>query len=1466
MSIFACKNTLIFKRVLKRVAKIFAWTFGSIIGVLILLYALIQIPAIQKRLTDAVAGKVSSLIGLQVTVDRVFPIPWNGVALKDVVVCNSENDTILQSDGILAILDKLQLDSSYVALKKVGLLKSKINIEKNASGELNIASLLEILQSSDTTSKFRFEIGEITIRDANFSYRNLADEQSVGFGINFSNIGLSNLFVQAHSFSMYDGLYQLAVDKLSCNEQSGFELQYFHTQLSVCDSLIQCNDVAIYTPDTKLSAKSYSMRFDDFSDFSDFCEKVRLSANLNRTTVSLHDISYFAPSMQNLPYSFSVEGLVDGTVSDFSISDFHVGYGRSTQFVGTIEAKGLPNIDETNFVVDAKRFETNQFDITHTQIAPFDSEHYVSLPALLQNLTYYKYIGTIQGVWSDLKANGKLMTNAGAISTDAHLTTQGKTNLCVGSVAFEDFDLSNFESENPIFGKTTGKFDVDASFNSDSLIQANVVCGISKLECKDYAYSGLVVNGKLSAHKFFGKIAIDDPNLKMRFSGLVDNSKTIPEYRFLSRISNANLDKLNLFHDSLANVALTLSVDFSGAELDDMSGDVSIRDFRYSNAKGQLETKNVGLNVAHEDNRRTINLYSAFVNASIDGNGKYKDLAYSVLTLLKSHLDFMPSVTEKYSPSGDFTANVEVMQIDTILSLLQSDLRIAQKTKILARYEGEDSVCEMNIRSPRISYGGVQLHKVQLDCAVKNESIFVDAVANLDSLEKSKSKDLLSLQADVKKGDFSMNLQWNNHTAINTNGTVSVSGSMISKGEGNLPIFNMELNPTNIQVEDSVWNIAKSGVVVDDSKISITNFCLSKAAKKISVDGVISSSSEDVVVVNVENYDLSELNPIINNPRIRLAGPLHGRVMMKNLYATPLVFADVKSTAISFNDNLLGEMHVRSFWENREKALLMKASIQKEQNSIFAVEGKYIPNTDSVHFDIGLTDLNLAIFAEILQGTVDNISGIANGDVDVDGKLSNLSYSGEMNLANGSFLVNYTNVPYSFSGKLNARKTRFFFSDFSISDASKNTGIIAGFLDLKEISNPHYLFDIQTPKLLVMNTTAKNNEYFYGTVYYNGAAKIEGDLNETDISCQGKTLENSVCSIPVSYSELSGAYDFLFFSSDSLSTQTYEKTTSSSGLTMNLTLDVTPDAQAQIIFDPKVGDVIKARGAGNLQVKMDDGGDMRMYGKYQIENGDYLFTLKNLINKKLILQKGGTIVWNGDPLNAQVDLSANYETKASPQPLFDSTMNVSKRIPVTCQAHLRNNLLSPDISYDILVPSSATQVSEVLSTLSEDEKTLQFFSLLLQSSFMSVNSESGVGSSVSFEVLSNQFNNLLSQIDPNMDVNMNYRMGTDNVTNSEFEFGISRQFWNDRILVNVNGYTDFGGTNSTETVAQGQTNDFSGNVSVEMKLNKKGTIKVKGFSRSNDDELSEKQENTNGVGFFFTKDFNTIRDLFRKEE
>ncbi len=1448
---------------IKRIAKIFGVVIASVVALILLAFAVLQIPAVQAKLIHIAEQKISDITGLNVKVGKVSPIFWNGVALYDLCILGEQNDTIIASAYLAASVKKIDIDSSSFALSKIVLSQPKVCLAYDSTGVFNLDPLLQSFSSDDTTSNLKLSIDDIVIRKGFFSFEDMTESISSEKGIDFSHLQVENITASISNLLVENGSYSAAIQKLSAREKSGFELSYLYGDVFVTDTIIDCSNVAISATDSKVYAKHFAMSYDDFSDFSDFCNKVVITANVNHSTVNLHDVSYFASSVEQLPYRFTVFGDFVGTIADFVASNVHIGYGKSTQFVGDVTIKGLPDLDKMNFDVLAKNISTNSYDISHTQLPFQDNEEYVQLPDILKTFSFYKFNGKASGNLNNVSLTGTLLSDAGKVDVDARVLQDDYVS-CEGSLSLDRLNCSYFLDGSDLVKDISGSFDVYAKFKGDSFLEGTVKGIVDTLICNDYAYSSIDVNAKLSSERIGGKFSIEDPNLKMNFAGGVDFSVETPEIKFISTIEKAHLDKLHLFSDAMSSVSFSTQVDLYGVDLDDLNGIASIRNLEYSNAKGTIATKNIALNFSNEKQKRNIALRSAFADAEINGEGSYGDLYNNIVSLLAENISSLPITVNKSNQNSEFTFSATIKNIDTVFSLLLPDLRIKNGTTCSAVFSKEKNTASVDLHFPRCSYGSVVMYNgdIALDC--DETGILVNSKCTLDS--DSKSGNTLTADCSIVKDSLAMHTSWNLESALKTYGECAIRGAMQTKSVGQLPKFILQILPSQFYIADSLWNIAQSHVVVDTTSISISGFCLSKDAKKIHIDGVVSENTNDYVVVNVENYDLSELNSLIGNESVRLAGQIQGRVRMKNLYATPLIFADINSGLVSFNDNELGSLLFRSFWENRQKALLLKALIMREKENLVAVEGKYVPSSDSLRCTVACNDLNLKVFSEVLQGTVDNLAGVINGNINVDGTLASPIYSGELEATEGSFTVSYTNVPYLFSGKLRAQKTRFLFSDFNIADTHRNTGEIRGFVDIKEIANPHYRIDISSPKILVMNTTAKDNDYFYGTIYYNGTAKIEGDLNETDISANGKSLENTVCSIPVSYSELSGAYDFLSFSADT-ATQVLEKPTTASGMTMNMTLAITPDALAQIVFDPKVGDVIKARGNGDLQVKMEKDGDLRVYGKYQIEEGEYLFTLKNLINKKLVLQKGGTIAWNGDPLNAQVNLTAHYETKASPQPLFDSTVSFSKRIPVTCKAMLQNNLMSPDISYDIAVPSSATQVSEVLSTLSEDEKTLQFLSLMLQGSFMAVNS-STVGGSLSFEVLSNQINNLLSQIDPNLDVNVNYRLGTDNTTNNEFEFGISRQFWNDRILVNVNGYTDFGGgtTGADAASATAQSSDFSGNVSVEMKVNKKGTLKVKGFSRSNDDELSEKQENTNGLGFSFTKDFNTLREFFRKEK
>ena len=72
----------------------------------------------------------------------------------------------------------------------------------------------------------------------------------------------------------------------------------------------------------------------------------------------------------------------------------------------------------------------------------------------------------------------------------------------------------------------------------------------------------------------------------------------------------------------------------------------------------------------------------------------------------------------------------------------------------------------------------------------------------------------------------------------------------------------------------------------------------------------------------------------------------------------------------------------------------------------------------------------------------------------------------------------------------------------------------------------------------------------------------------------------------------------------------------------NLNVEVTEEAVVQMIFDPKVGDIIETSGRGNLRMMLDQNQGFRMFGDVELLKGDYLFTLQNVINKRFEIEPG----------------------------------------------------------------------------------------------------------------------------------------------------------------------------------------------------------------------------------------------------
>ncbi|NBS19328.1 MAG: hypothetical protein EBS74_06015 [Flavobacteriia bacterium] len=316
---------------------------------------------------------------------------------------------------------------------------------------------------------------------------------------------------------------------------------------------------------------------------------------------------------------------------------------------------------------------------------------------------------------------------------------------------------------------------------------------------------------------------------------------------------------------------------------------------------------------------------------------------------------------------------------------------------------------------------------------------------------------------------------------------------------------------------------------------------------------------------------------------------------------------------------------------------------------------------------------------------------------------------------------------------------------------------------------------------------------------------------------------------------------------------------------MNFELDVNTKAEIGVVIDKESGSYLSGRGAGNLLMEIDTNGKFNMWGDFITYEGVYNFKNLGVIDKKFNLKQGGTIVWEGDPLGAQMDLEAVYEVPggANPALLLDNP-NFNRKIPTEVLIRLQGNLLKPDDPvFEIDFPNTNTVVtSEINYRLSDPQiSQLQAISLLSQGIFISEVSVSvqGITNNL-YEKASDLFSNLLGNGDGKLQVGLNYLQGDrSNLVdvNSEDRLGLtlSTQI-TDKILLNGKIGVPVGGIEETLIV---------GNLQIDFILNDEGSLKAKVFNKENEFRyLGDELGYTQGVGLSYQVDFESFRDLLTK--
>jgi translocation and assembly module TamB len=388
-------------------------------------------------------------------------------------------------------------------------------------------------------------------------------------------------------------------------------------------------------------------------------------------------------------------------------------------------------------------------------------------------------------------------------------------------------------------------------------------------------------------------------------------------------------------------------------------------------------------------------------------------------------------------------------------------------------------------------------------------------------------------------------------------------------------------------------------------------------------------------------------------------------------------------------------------------------------------------------------------------------------------------------------------------------------------------GTLYGQVDLDDFS-PTTIIDLT---LDLDNLQFMNNPYdpdipFYASLYGTGQARITG-TNFSPFLRTSQTVNissNSRISIPLE-EETEFEQDRRFiqfvdtFDLAALARRASDESGNGNGdtppeeltfierFTMDLNFTANNPVNVQLIFDRVTNEVLNANGTGQVRILLEDQ-DVSMFGRFNIQSGDYQFVSGDIFTRRFTLQEGGSISWQGDLTDANLNVTALYRAR----PLISSLVPSARaaetagtgRIPIELVLQIGGTITEVENDFFFRVPTGiegtldptiATQINNL--NQNEEQKLIQATSILLSGNFLPTDSAQNFAfadgvtgtaavvnplltSQVINPLLSNQINSLLRS-DITFDIDLNL------TAFNEVDLGVALRLFDDRVILRREG-------------------------------------------------------------------------------
>ena len=1437
-----------------------------------------------------VAEELSDLLNTRVTIGRINIGLLNRIIIDDVLLDDQDEQEMLKVTRLSAKFDIMPFFKGKISISSVQLFGFNINLQKKTpDSPPNFKFVLDAFASNDTVKKdnsLDLRINSILIRRGRMAYHVLSEEETPG-KFNAKHIHLQNIIANISLKALSKDSINLGIKRLSLDEKvSGFSLKKMSLKLVANSRQTSIDNFAIELPETSLKLDTIHLIYDSLKAFDRFTEQVRFSFRTLPSQITLKDISPFLPALSHFKEPISLDMEVKGTVNQLTCSHLEI-TADNRQF----RLKGDVALQDLSHPQDAYVFGTLSELTATTRGVGFLvrnlSHDYNGVPPVLERLGNVSFRGEVSGYFTDIVTYGQLHTDLGGVNMDLKLSSDKSKGLFAysGAVKTTDYKLGKLLA-NEQLGEITFNLDVHGRHVTDRLPVVELKGLIASVDYSRYRYENITLDGEYKQGGFNGKVALDDPNGSIYLNGDVNVSSRIPTFNFQAIINKLRPHDLNLtskYPDT--EFSLKLRANFTGGSVDEMIGEINVDSLEFMSPEKQYFMNNMNIRASKQNNENQLRLTSEFLTASVEGKFQYHTLPASILNIMRKYVPSLILPPKKpIETHNNFQFDIHIYNTDILSTIFDIPLTVYTHSTLKGYFNDPLQRLRVEGYFPRLQYKNNFIESGMI--LSENPSNHIRARVRLTNLKKKGAVNL-SLDAQAKDDNISTTLNWGNSAAVTYSGQLAAVAKFL-RTEGEKPLLKamVEVKPTDIILNDTLWQIHPSQVVVDSGKVDVNNFYFSHQDRYVRINGRLSDNPQDSVKVDLKDINMGYVFDIASiSDDVNFEGDATGTAYASGVFKKPVMNTRLFIKNFSLNQGRLGDLNIYGEWDNENRGIRLDASIKDISTTPSRVTGIIHPLKPESGLDLNIeaNELNLKFLEHYMKSIANDIKGRATGKVHFYGKFKGLNLDGAV-MTDASMNFDILNTHFAIKDTILLAPTGLTFNNIHISDMEGHSGRMNGYLHFQHFKNLNYRFEIQANNMLVMNTKESTDMPFYGTVYGTGNALLTGNaIQGLDVNVAMTTNRNSIFTYINGSVASATSNQFIKFVDktprrtiqDSIQIISYyeqlqqkrqeAEEEQKTDIRLNILVDATPDATMKIIMDPVAGDYISGKGTGNIRTEFYNKGDVKMFGSYQINQGVYKFSLQEVIRKDFVIKNGSTITFNGAPLDANLDIQASYTVNSASLndliPEESSSIIQQPNVKVNCIMNLSGILVRPTIKLGIELPNERDEVQTLVRNYisTEEQMNMQILYLLGIGKFYTEdarnNQNSNVMSSVLSSTLSGQLNNALSQVfeTNNWNIGTNLSTGDKGWTDMEVEGILSGQLLNNRLLINGNfGYRDNPMANT----------NFVGDFEAEWLINRSGDIRLKAYNETNDRYYTKTNLTTQGVGIMYKKDFNKWSDLF----